>query len=167
MANAGLKLLDLDVFKAIRETIDWLVEKYKGITDAQSKNQLNKVANQISLLIAKKTAYLSVLKKSLSSKEEYIDTNDIREALQTAEADTQVLNTLIKGLNAKEVTFSLKHSLEKFASLKQEKVSELKKMITGDKIGNEDQEKVIQELEAFEQRWVELGNKIDLLFKET
>jgi len=106
------------------------------------------------------------LKKGLSSNEVYIDVDDIKSALQTAETDTEKLNALIRELNSKEVTFSLKHSLEKLASLKQIKVAELKELIAKDALDIADQGKVIHELEEFEQKWIDLGKDIDILFKD-
>lgn len=160
-----LKLLNIDVLEALRKTIDWLVEKYKSISNASEKNKLSKVANQISKLVSNKKAYLLVLKENIAKNDEFVNQQAIVEALEKADLDTQTLSALIKELDAKEISFSLKEGLESLANVKGVTVGQLKSMISKDSATASDQEEVINKLEAFEQQWIELGNRIDPLLK--
>jgi hypothetical protein len=159
--------MDLDIFKTIRETTDWLIEKYKNVTDSKTKNQLSQIANQISKLATNKAVYLASLKRGLNSNKTDVDLFEIQNAIRTAEKDTNVLNELLHktDLDSAKVTFSLKNGLETLTMLKAIKLTELKELIAKDVVKIEDQKKIISELEAFEQKWVELGKEIDKAFK--
>lgn len=159
--------MDWDVLKTTRETIDWLITKYKEGDDYSKKKKLNKIATQISILVVNKIEYISILKRELKSNKEYVDLAKIHSALSIAEKDTTRLNELCKelSLEALDVSFSFKHGLEKLTRSKEIKLSELRELVSTGLISNKDTEDVILELENFEQKWVDLGKEIDQLVK--
>lgn len=161
-------IIDVDFLKFVRETVDWLGEKYKGITNSQKKATLNKVANQISRLAVNKAAYLAALKSGLTSEDENIDLHTINTAIATAKKDTDTLHELLTklDLNASKFSFSLKHGLEKLTRLKQIKLSELEALVATNEVGPVETQKVIEELASFESQWMALGTEIDILIKE-
>lgn len=162
-------IIDVDFLKTIRETIDWLSEKYKGVTNSQKKMTLNKIANQISRLAVHKAAYLAALKTGLTADEENVDLYTINKAIATAKEDTDTLNKLLSDLDldTSKFTFSLKYGLEKLTRLKQIKLSELEQLLAKDSVGTTEVNKVIEELASFENQWIELGREIDVFIKET
>lgn len=159
--------MDWDILKTIRETTDWLIEKYKAANDYNTKNQLNKIANQISKLAVNKATYLAILKNELSSNKEYVDLFQIRNAIKTAEDDTKKLKELLDEFQFEtaEVSFNFKHGLEKLTQLKQIKLIELKEMVLKDILSSKEMEKVHSDLESFEQKWIDLGKEIDTLIR--
>ena len=160
--------IDLDLLKAIRETVDWFIEKYKNVDDFDTKNKLSIIADQISKIASNKAAYLATLKNNLNNNTEYIDVPPITKALSIAEKDTEELSKLLDEFKFEtvKVTFSLKHGLEKLTNLKQIKIIELKEMISKDILTSIETEKIISELESFEKEWIDLGNKIDEIIKK-
>ena len=161
--------MDLDLFKTVRETIDWLIGKYKLATNNNEKQNLSTVANQISKVATNNAIFIEELKKALSSNNELIDLDNITSAIQIAESDIDKLSELIKkiDLDSSKYTFSFKHGLEELTQLKQIKIIELQEMISKKMISKDRSIKdIISELESFRQRWIDLGNTIDQLFKE-
>ena len=156
-------IIDLDLIKQVRETIDWLIGKHKGISNSQKKAVLNQIANQISTLAVNKAAYLVALKQELGSANETVDLYKITSALKTARTDTEKLNDLLTefDLDAAKFTFSLKHGLEKLTRLKQLKLKELEELVAEDTPGSAQLNDIIHELEAFEHQWIDLGKEID------
>ncbi len=159
--------IELGIFQTVRETVDWLIEKYKAVTDSETKNQLSKIADQISILAANKAAYLVVLKNELNKNTEYVDLSRIHSALSTAEEDTQILRDLLDKfkLGSQEISFNLKHGLEKLTMLKRIKLNELKELILQDVLTIQEAEKIVSELESFEQKWIALGQEIDMAIR--
>ena len=159
--------MDLDFLATIRETIDWIIKKYDDAKDKQLKKQLDEIANQIRHLANNKRAYLATLKKGLTSKQEEMDIFEINQALITAHGDTEKLNVLIEkfDLDKAKIPFSLKDALQKLTQQKQIKIEELKELVSKEGIKINDIEKIVSDLESFEQQWVELGTKIDNAFK--
>lgn len=158
---------NLDVLKTFRETVDWLIEKYKAASDYDTKKQLNKIANQISRLAVNKAAYLSTLKEELNSNKENIDLSKIHYAIRVAEEDTGKLRELLNEVKFEtaEVSFSFKYNLEKLTKLKEIKLTELKELVSKEVLSSQETEKVISGLESFEQKWIELGKEIDALIR--
>ena len=113
--------MDLDLFKTVRETIDWLIGKYKLATNNNEKQNLSTVANQISKVATNNAIFIEELKKALSSNNELIDLDNITSAIQIAESDIDKLSELIKkiDLDSSKYTFSFKHGLEELTQLKQ------------------------------------------------
>jgi hypothetical protein len=160
--------MNLDILKPIRETIDWLIEKYKTATDIKTKNQLNEIANEISKISVHKAAYLEVLKREIELGKDFIDLSKARDAISEADKDTNNLSELLKrfDFDSSKIGFSLKHDLEELTRLKQVSLADLKRIYSEDKFTSDTQEKLISELESFKLRWVELGKKIDSYFNK-
>ncbi len=160
------KMIDTDlILKPIRETVDWLLGHYKNIKNDLTKEQLSQIANQISKLITNKIVYIDSFRKEFESNEPEINSDKLKTALETAEEDTKKLNGLLKEFkfDSKAISFSLLQQLESLTALKLGNIQRAKDLFL--KSEREKQMQIINDLESFQQKWLDIGNEIDAKFR--
>lgn len=160
--------MDISIIKPIRETVDWLLGKFKSAKDHHQKEQINKIAQQIVKLIVNKSLSSTILKNMLESENEHISVYKIRESIFKTEEDLRVLHELLEesNMNIEHIPFTLNLGLSELTNHKMVRIDELKTMISNGNFGIKEQEKMLEDLNNFNIEWTKLGEEIDQLFRE-